>query len=428
MASKKFKLIKKVEDVSEYELKSNGLRLLYKYIPKTEVVTTNIIYLVGSKDESYGETGLAHMLEHMLFKPTKKDRKLKRKDAEAVLFDKETGSVTNANTWVDRTSYYFSFPKEYFSRVLALEAERMVNIDLSDKEFQPERNNVLSEFDMYASMPEFLLNVAMLGSAFSAHPYKHETIGFRGDIENYTVEKLQRFYQRFYCPNNAFLVVVGDIDLETVFKEIENNFAKIPANKDLEKERRHIVEPKQEGLRRVWVEKEGVSNIISLGVKYAGFPSIDWYSAMIALKLLAEGQDSLLSRELVDTGLATKVNFSMSFTRDPYLATLDIYVADKFKLEEVEEKALSLIRNVSETWLKKQLKPILARTISGEVFSRDSSLDVAEDLAEMAVMGDWTTYFTTEKVLKSLTVKKIKTTITDLFTERQMTIGIYKSY
>jgi len=428
MENRKFKLVKKVEDISEYQLKSNGLRVIYKYIPDTEVVTSNIVYLVGSRDESYGETGLAHMLEHMLFKPTKKDKSKRLKDSEAMLFDKETGSISNANTWLDRTSYFYSFPKEYFARAMALEAERMVNLVLTDKEFLPERANVLSEFDMYNGMPEFALSVAMQGTAFLAHPYKHETIGFRGDIENYTVEKLQKFYQRFYCPNNATLIVVGDITLKEIFSEVEKNFGKIAQNKNLEKERLQITEPKQEGLRRVLVEREGVSNIISLGVKHAGFPNSDWYAALVALKLLAEGQDSLLSRALVDSGLATKVDFSINPARDISLASVDIKLADGNKLAEVEEKALNLIRNVTETWLKKQLKPVLARTISSEIFGRDSSLDIAQDLVEGVAAQDWTTYFSTEKTLKSLTEKKIKKTIEELFTESQMTIGVYKSF
>lgn len=428
MDSKKFKLIRKVEDFSEYFLKSNGLRVIYKHIPNTEVVTSDIVYLVGSRDESYGETGLAHMLEHMLFKPTKRDKKRRLKSSEAMLFDKETGSISNANTWLDRTSYYYSFPKEYFSRVMTLEAERMVNLVLTDKEFLPERTNVLSEFDMYNGTPGFALSVVMQGAAFLSHPYKHETIGFRGDIENYTIEKLQKFYERFYCPNNATLIIVGDISLKEVFAEVVKNFGKIKPNKDLEKERVKIVEPEQEGLRRVVVEREGGNNILSLGVKHAGFPNSDWYATMISLKLLAEGQDSLLSRSLVDSGLATKVSFSINPARDIALASIDISLTDREKIEEVEEKALSLIRNVPEDWLKRQLKPVLARTISSEIFSRDSSLDIVEDLVESVAVGDWTTYFLTEKTLKNLNVKKIKKTIDSLFTESQMTIGVYKSF
>jgi zinc protease len=191
--SKDFKHVKTVADISEYTLVDNGLTVLYKQIPDTGVITTNITYLAGSRDEQPGETGLAHMLEHMLFKPTKFDLE-KKQEAGAMKFEREVGPILNANTWCDRTTYFFSYSKEHFCRALQVEAERMREVVISDKEFLPERTNVLSEFDMYNGDPLFALSVDMGATAFLSHPYGHETIGFREDIEAYTVEKLNKFY------------------------------------------------------------------------------------------------------------------------------------------------------------------------------------------------------------------------------------------
>lgn len=224
--SKHFKHVKTEGGISEYVHTKNGLRVLHKHIPGTGVVTTNITYLVGARDEQPGETGIAHMLEHMLFKPTKQDLAQKL-EAGATRFEREVGAVLNANTWKDRTTYYFSYGVEHFSRVLGIEASRMRDVVLTDKEFLPERTNVLSEFDMYNGDPQFALSVAMTSTAFYSHPYGHETIGFREDIAAYTTEKLQRFYNHFYRPNNAVLMVLGDIELATALNDIHTHFGEL---------------------------------------------------------------------------------------------------------------------------------------------------------------------------------------------------------
>ena len=162
-----YKHIQTIKDIAEFRLQ-NGLRVLHKEHKGTGVITTNITYKVGARNEKRGETGIAHMLEHMLFKPTKADIK-KKIDSGAMQFERETGCILNANTWKDRTTYFFSYPKQYFSRALRIEAERMHGVVLTDAEFQPERNNVLSEFDMYFGDPQFALSLEMVSSAFHSH-------------------------------------------------------------------------------------------------------------------------------------------------------------------------------------------------------------------------------------------------------------------
>lgn len=425
MIHKKFKFIKTIEDISEYELKSNGLKVLYKKVADTGVVTTNITYLVGARDESVGETGVAHMLEHMLFKPTKSDKSTK-KEAGAMRFEREVGAVLNANTWKDRTTYYFSYGKEHFTRVLGLEADRMRNVLLVDSEFQPERTNVLSEFDMYNGEPEFALAVQIVSTAFHSHPYGHETIGFREDIERYTTEKLQRFYNHYYRPNNATLMVVGDVELKTVLDEVAVAFEKLEAEPSVSN-RIEVVEPKQEGLRRVEIVRPGTKNILAIGIKHAGFPKLEWFETMVALKLLAGGADSLLQKALVDTGLASSVTYSQEPTKDTNLATLFVSLSDKSNHQEMEAKIFSLISDIKEDWLKKQLRTVITRSINSELFNRDSSLDIVAELTEYVASGDWSAYFETEKMLRQISVKKIQKRLDDMFKTNNLTIGTYKS-
>lgn len=423
--SKDFKKIKTVGEITEYELKSNGLRVLHQQIPDTGVITTNLTYLVGSRDEQPGETGVAHMLEHMLFKPTRHDI-ARKSDGAAMNFERNVGVHLNANTWKDRTTYYFSYGREHFDKAVEIEAERMRDVVLSDKAFQPERTNVLSEFDMYNGNPHFVLSENMVSTAFMSHPYKHETLGFREDIEAYTVEKLQKFYNHFYRPNNAIMMIVGDVTAAEALNTISKHFKKLEAEPGV-KQRPVIVEPKQEGIRRVEVIRPGITNILGLGFKYPAFPEQGWFETNIILKLLTEGSESILQKKFVDTGLAASIENSYSFSKDMDLATIFITLTNKINHEKAELLAKKLISELDEASIKKRLQPIITQMITDEIFSRDSSLNIAAELTEYVAAGNWETYYETEDILKKISVKDIKARLALLFANENLTIGNYKS-
>jgi len=422
---KGFRYIKTVGDTSEYLLSANGLRVLYKNIPGTGVTTTNLTYLVGSRDENPGESGIAHMLEHMLFKPTKHDIGRKH-DSGAMKFEREVGVVLNANTWKDRTTYYFSYDTQHFSRALEIEAERMCDLVINDKQFQPERTNVLSEFDMYNGDPYFALSVDLTATAFHSHQYGHETIGFRNDIAAYTTEKLKKFYHQFYRPNNATLMIIGDINLQAALVETERIFGHLQAESGLEK-REIVSEPTQEGIRRIEIVRPGTTNILALAIKHPGFPSAGWYETMLVLKLLADGPESILQKKLVDTGLAANVSFSQEPTKDTNIATLFITLGSKCTHKKVESIVRSLISDLTLSYIKNNLKTTIMKTVSEEIYNRDSSLDIAADLTEYVAAGDWTQYFETEKILRSISAKNILGRAQALFADSALTIGFYIS-
>ena len=421
----KFNHLKTVKDITEFELKKNGLKVLYKHIPDTGVVTTNITYLVGARDEARGETGVAHMLEHMLFKPTKTEL-ANKEDSGAMRFEREVGCVLNANTWKDRTTYYFSYGKEHFSRALAIEADRMREVVLTDKEFQPERTNVLSEFDMYNGDPKYAMSVEMVTAAFHSHPYGHETIGFREDIEAYTTEKLQKFYNNFYRPNNATLMVIGDVELEVALKEIADKFEHLEPEQGVSV-RPEIIEPKQEGQRRFEIVRPGITNILALGVRHGGFPSKEWFETAVIFSLLTDGPNSILHKLLVDTGLASSVTYSQEPTRDANVGILFVTLTKKINHAKMEAKIMKIIADLDDNYIKKQFKTVLTKAIAGEMFNRDSSLDIAAELTEYVAALDWSDYFNTEKTLRSITVKDIKSRLKTIFAENNTIIGVYKS-
>ncbi|MFT5849586.1 MAG: zinc protease [Patiriisocius sp.] len=408
---------------TEYTLKSNGLTILHKHVADTGVVTSNITYKVGARDEQAGETGLAHMLEHMLFKPTTFD--LKRKvDSGAMQFEREVGCILNANTWKDRTTYFFSYPVEHFATALQVEAERMTSVVLTDKEFLPERGNVLSEFDMYFGDPYFALSVQMVCSAFHSHPYGHETIGFREDIEAYTPAKLDAFYKNYYRPDNATMTIVGDIDLSDALKIMKKQFAHL-TNPKTSIPRHEVREPKQEGVRRVSIDRPSTTNVLALGVKHAGFPTQSWFEASMLFSALAGGIDSILHKALVDTGIATSVEGMVEPTGEVNLGMVFVTIAPGHVHADVEKQVLEIIANLNAKDLNKLLHKTIQGALTDEFFAQGSSMRMAMDLTEYVSADAWQEYLDTEKKLKAITPKQLITLSKELFTLDQMTIGYF---
>jgi zinc protease len=417
-----YALIKQYKDIKEYRLQ-NGLTVLYKKMADTGVVTTNITYRVGARNENVGETGLAHMLEHMLFKPTKQDLK-KKLDSSAMHFERETGCILNANTWKDRTTYFFSYPKEYFTRALQIEAERMHDVVISDAEFQPERGNVLSEFDMYFGDPQFALSVEMVTAAFHSHPYGHETIGYREDIEDYTVEKLQAFYDTFYDPHNATLMIIGDIDEKTALSETSRIFSNLKTRGEAPKPPA-VREPRQEGLRRVTLERQALSNVVAFGVKHEAFPTKDWFTTSLLFAILTDGPDSILTKKLVDTGFSSKIETTVEPTSQENLGLLFVTLSKKATHEKIEQIVFDTIAELTPKNIALQYKKVQQRILTEELIGRESSLKIAMELTEYVSAGTWETFFDTEKIIKEITAKDIVDKAQVLFNTRTMTIGSF---
>lgn len=408
--------------VEEYLLKSNGLRVLYLERLETGVVTANITYLVGARDEARGETGLAHMLEHMLFKPTTTDFKNGIKDGSAMLFERETGCILNANTWKDRTTYYFCSPAKYLDKNLSIEADRMQNVVLTDKTLKPEQGNVLSEFDMYNGDPHFSLAVQMCSTAFHSHPYGHETIGYREDIEDYTAAKLDYFYKNFYRPDNAVMMIIGDVNRKTALTLVKKHFSKLE-NPKTEIPRFIIREPKQESIRRVTIERQTTTNIISIGFKSPGFPTQDWFTTGLMLDVLTSGPESILHKLLIDTGKASAVGSSNEPSSEVSLATIDIYLAPKQSHTEIESLVLSTIKAMSVQLISPLVKKAKIGNITDELFARTSSMHIAQELTEYVSSGDWHTYAKTTEIMGRITPKMVLEHMDDSFLGNNLTIG-----
>ena len=419
-----FTYIKTVADIDEYVLKSNGLRVLYHYRPDTEVVTTNITYLVGAVDETLGKSGLAHMLEHMLFKPTVADKKAKITIGSVMKFEREVGCLLNANTWKDRTTYYFSYPTKYLETALNIEAQRMTGVILNQKELGPEQKNVLSEFDMYNGDPYFALTVQLVSTAFLSHPYGHETIGYREDIEDYTPQRLQQFYTDYYRPDNAVMMVIGDIDKKTALQAVKKQFTPVK-NPATPIPRHHIREPKQEGIRRVTIERSSTTNILSIGFKHAGLGSAQWLTTSIMLDVLSCGPESVFQKLLVDTGKVASIDSSQEPTRDTNLAVIHFTLAPGQSHSEIEKTVLETIEKLSVADITKLVKKVKANMLTDELFSRTSSMQIAQELTEYVASGNWENYAKTPDLLKTITPKMVVDCLKTHFKPDNLTIGTF---
>lgn len=417
-----YAFVAEADGVEEYLLKSNGLRVLYLRRPNTGVVTTNITYLVGARDEQRGETGMAHMLEHMLFKPTKDDLEKGIEAGSAVHFEQNSGCNLNANTWKDRTTYYFSYPTPLMEEAIMIEAERMGGVVLTDETLKPEQGNVLSEFDMYNGDPNFALAVQMCSTAFLSHPYGHETIGYREDIADFTAAKLEKFYRDYYRPDNAIMMIIGDVDKVRALIAVKNSFEKIK-NPDTPIPRFSIREPKQEGLRRFEIERESSINIISIGFKHAGFPTEDWFVTNIMLYVLTSGPESILHRLLIDTGKASGLDVLIEPCSEESIAAININLAPGQSHTEIEKLALNAIQSLTSSVLAPLVKKAKAHVLTEELFARDHSTRIAMELTEYVSAGNWEAYGKTTKLLEAVTTKKIISNLATRFAGNNLTIG-----
>lgn len=407
--------IEKKGNITRYVVEKNGLTVLFVRVPKSPTVTTTIVYNVGSRHEQTGETGLAHMLEHMLFKPTT-GRGVKWKDLE------NKGAYLNATTWLDRTLYYFNLPKEYLGDMLAVEADRMRNTLLTEKEFEPERANVLSEYEMYNSRPEMALDWHIVATAFQTHTYHHDTIGFRTDIENYTTASLKSFYDRYYWPNNATLIIAGDIDESELLKLTEKHFASLSSG--VVHTYAPYAEPLQEGSRRVTLMRDTPLRLLNMAFKAPPFLSVDWTALMIGLMYLTSGETSPLYTKLVGQNLATSVEGHLYPTRDPFLAFFQIFTTESADYTQIESVVWEEIKKATQKPLSKNMLSLLKEELyTTELFSRDGSMNIALQLAEYVAAGDWKEYTTSLKTIERITSDDVQRALRTYITVNQVTIG-----
>ena len=391
----------------EYETKTlkNGLQIVV--IPlknSTNVVSTDIFYKVGSRNEVMGKTGIAHMLEHMNFKSTK--------NLDAGDFDKEVksiGGVNNASTSFDYTHYYIKSSANNLSKSIELYAELMQNLNLKDEEFQPERDVVTEERRWRThNSPMGFLYFKLFNNAYIYHPYHWTPIGFMNDIRTWTIKDIRDFHATYYQPNNAILMVTGDVDPKEVFKHAKTEFGKIKNKIEIPDVK--FVEPEQDGAKRVIVHKQSEVEMIAITFHIPDFQDPDQVTLSVISEILYSGKSSRLYKELVDKKRLVNSVYAYNMeNKDPGLFIFLATCNPGIKAEEVEAELLKQIELMKTTKVTKaELDKIKINTKSDFIHSLESSTSVANLFGSYLVRGDVTPLLTYEENVKKVTAKKIQ--------------------
>jgi zinc protease len=308
----------------------NGLRVLVKPRHTAPVVTTMMWYRVGSRDEVPGATGIAHFLEHLMFKGT---AKLKKGEVDRITY--RSGGSNNAMTSYDFTAYEFNLPKQYWKRALAIEADRMRNTRFDAAEFEAERNVVMEERRIGEDDPASQLDEQLGTLAFAAHPYRNPIIGWMADLKRLSVGQVRAFYDRYYVPVNAALVIAGDVEPSEAIGAARAAFAAVPAYPP--PKRPEVGEPPLQSARRLSMALETEVPRLEILFRLPDRRSADVYAADLLEYLLAEGKLSRLYRRLVDTDLlAAEVSASTDIRRDAGLFAIDANAKEGTPLKEIE--------------------------------------------------------------------------------------------
>jgi len=378
-----------VEGITEYQL-ANGLRVLLFPDASKPTITTNITYLVGSRHEHYGETGMAHLLEHMVFKGTPRHPNVPQ-------LLNELGGDFNGTTSLDRTNYYISFPatEENLGKALDLEADRMQNSHFTKKTLWGEDGKsgemtvVRNEFETGENDPFRVTIQRLQAVAFDWHNYGKSTIGARTDIEQVDVEHLRAFYHRYYAPDNAILVVAGKFDETKALARINQAFGPLK-NPQRTLEPTYTREPIQDGERSVTVRRVGGTPLLLVGYHVAPGFHASRSHLDLAASILATGPTSRLYKALVETKLAAQVFQTSEGSAEPGLQMFGVVLpkdGDPEKVKEVLLKELEGLKANPFTAAELERAQAKTRKTVDQIFADTKTLAVI--LSEGMAAGDW---------------------------------------
>lgn len=408
-----------VEGVTEYRL-ANGLKVLLFPDASRPTVTVNMTYLVGSRHENYGETGMAHLLEHLLFKGAKNNRDITRQFSER-------GMQFNGTTSLDRTNYYevFQASRENLDWALQMEADRMVNSFVSAKDLASEMTVVRNEYEAGENEPGNVLFKRMQSIAYDWHSYGRSTIGNRSDIENVRIENLQNFYRTYYQPDNAVLLVAGQFEPQATLATIGRLFGAIP------KPTRSLpafwtVEPTQDGERSFVVRRQGDMQFVAVGYKIPSDLHLDAEALGFASEILGDAPNGRLHKLLVETGKAAQV---FSFGQTGYAPGLQFFGAVVKLGEPIEPVREALIGAVEEFASKPPTDEELERVRRSWLNTIERSLNnpqaVGVALSEPIALGDWRMYFVGRERVQNMTAEQVAASAGRYYLRSNRTVGTF---
>ena len=416
-----FKHIKSSGGIEEYQLKSNGLKVLMLQDSSTPVATFMVTYHVGSRNEAIGYTGSTHLLEHLMFKGSRNYNKEKGTAIWDAL--QNIGAQINATTWNDRTNYFEVVPSQYLEKAISIEADRMRYSFLRDEDRQPEMTVVRNEYERGENSPFDVLDKNIWATAYQAHPYHHSTIGWRSDIENVSTERLKDFYNIYYWPNNATATVIGDFNVDSTLSLIEKYFGE-HSKSEHEIPKVYTEEPQQEGPRRIVVKRTGQAGITAVAHKTPHGLHNDIHAIHLLGKILCDGKSSRLYQKIVDQGLATSL-FMYDFPfKDNGLFITYAFLTPEVSNQKVEEIILDEYNDIINNGVdQEELNRAIAKTRATVAFSRDGSYAVASALNEAIAIGDWEFYTNFLDNIEAVSTENIQLAAKQYLVEDQSTVG-----
>lgn len=423
----------------------NGLQIVAIPMPNgTGVVSTDIFYKVGSRNEVMGKTGIAHMLEHLNFKSTKK--------LAAGEFDvevKKFGGLNNASTGFDQTHYYIRSSQDNTDKALELFAELMQNLLLKDEEFQPERD-VVAEERLWRTdnNPMGYLYFRLFNTAYLYHPYHWTPIGFMQDIKTWHIEDIKDFHQRYYQPKNAVVVVAGDITKENVFSMTEKHFKDITnkanyveniidrlalesdlkANKTEPSIKEHFVEPEQDGARRVIIERDTQVEMIAIAFHIPDYLHPDQTTLSTISEVLSSGKSSRLYKEIVDKKeLANQLYAYNMENIDPGLFICLAVCNPGVKAEDVEKEFLAQLELLKTTKVsQEELDKVKINTKAEFIFGFETASSVSNLFGSYFTKGDIKPLLHLEENMAKVTAEEIQEVAKRYFNAQTSTTIILK--
>ncbi len=415
------KKVASVEGITEYHLE-NGLRVLLFPEPSRPKVTVNLTLFVGSRHEGYGETGMAHLLEHMVFKGTPT-----HPDIPGAM--KERGAQFNGSTWVDRTNYYESLPAsdENLEFAIKLEADRMVNSPIKAEDLATEFSVVRNEFESGENSPSRVLQQRMSSVAYEWHNYGKSTIGNRSDIERVPVDNLRAFYKKYYRPDNAMLVIAGKFDEKKALEYAQKYFGAIakPATK---LDPTYTEEPPQDGERAVTLRRVGDVGLAGLMYHIPSSVHPEAPALQILARILSDEPSGRLYKALVETKKASDVSAFSFPTRDPGLLGVEaeIQSKDPKAIEAVRDEMIRVLETLAEGEITAaEVDRARQQILKNRELAAADPNSVAIELSEWGAQGDWRLYFISRDRIEKVTLEQVKDVAAKYLRPSNRTVGLF---
>ncbi|MBI1830952.1 MAG: insulinase family protein [Planctomycetes bacterium] len=421
--SQEYEKVVKIEGITEYKFK-NGLRFLSYPDSSSPTITVNMTVLVGSRHEGYGETGMAHLLEHMLFKGCKLYPTSQAMDAAM----QGHGAVDyNATTWTDRTNYYETLPAsdKTLKFALELEADRLLTSFIRREDLVKEMTVVRNEFEIGENRPSGILNQRMMAVAFEWHNYGKSTIGNRADIERVPVERLHDFYKKYYQIDNVVLIVAGKFDEKKALEHVNQYFGKLKApNRVLEAT--YTEEPAQDGERSVVLRRVGKTALVGLMYHIPATAHEDHPAVEVLSMALGATPSGRLYKALVDKGKATAVGFDATAWFDPGILELTATVADGTKPEAVRDIMIAETEKLADRPISKEEA---TRAVRKYLAIREQRLakstTTATEISEWVGAGDWRLLFIHRDRVAKVTADDVNRVAKKYLKQSNRTVGMF---